>query len=77
MQIALQKMHDHLNPGGKLVAIMGEGGFFRGDKQSTAFREWLENLGGESEKLPESSFKTSDNPTGVNTRLVTITKPNK
>jgi DNA polymerase III beta subunit len=63
---------DLLKPGGKLVAIMGEGGFFRGDKKATAFREWLQAHGGTSEKLPEGTFKESG--TGVATRLVTVTK---
>lgn len=69
--------YDLLEPGGKMVAIMGEGGFFRSDKKSSDFREWLNSRGGSSEKLPEGSFKTSDNPTGVNTRLVVIEKPRK
>jgi hypothetical protein len=63
-----------LAKGGKLVAITSESPFFRGDKKATEFRDWLDNVGGESEKLPEGSFKTSDRSTGVNTRLVTITK---
>ena len=66
-----------LEPGGKMVAIMGEGGFFRSDKKSSDFRDWLEDKNGESKKLPEGSFKTSDNPTGVNTRLVVIKKQKK
>ena len=61
---------DFLKPGGRLVAIMSEGGFFRGDKQSTAFRGWLEDLGGTSEKLPVGTFKESGS--NVATRLVTI-----
>ena len=63
-----------LAKGGKLVAITSESPFFRGDKKATEFRDWLDNVGGESEKLPEGSFKTSDRSTGVNTRLVVITK---
>jgi phospholipid N-methyltransferase len=65
-----------LKPGGKMVAIMGEGGFFRSDKKSQDFRNWLDDKG-VSETLPPGSFKTSDNPTGVNTRLVTIQKGSK
>lgn len=68
--------YDMLKPGGKIVAIMGEGGFFRGDKKSQEFRSWL-NDKGVSDPLPAGSFKTSDNPTGVNTRLVTIQKGSK
>lgn len=67
--------YELLKPGGRLVAIMSEGAFSRGDKKATAFREWLEQVGGTSEKLPEGSFKSSERPTGVATRLVVIDKP--
>ncbi|MBM9578925.1 methyltransferase [Leptospira sp. 201903070] len=65
-----------LKPGGKLVAIMSEGPFFRQDHRSQEFREWLSEKGGASEKLPEGSFKGKDSfrQTGVSTRLVTLTK---
>lgn len=69
----VQRAYEMLKPGGKMVAIMGEGGFFRSDSQATAFRDWLSGVGGSSEKLPEGTFKESN--TGVNTRLVTISKP--
>ncbi len=62
-----------LKPGGKIVAIMGEGAFFRGDKKATAFREWLDDNGGTNEKLDAGTFKESG--TGTNTRLVTVEKP--
>ncbi|HPT88716.1 MAG TPA: hypothetical protein PL004_12815, partial [Bacillota bacterium] len=48
--------------------------FFRNDKKAKEFREWLESVGGSSEKLPEGSFKSSERPTGVATRLVVIEK---
>ena len=66
-----------LAPGGRLVFITSEGPFFRSDKKASAFREWLESVGGHSEKLPEGSFKGagSFNQTGVNTRLVVVDKP--
>lgn len=60
----------NLKPGGKLVAIMSEGPFFRQDKKAVAFRAWLEEHGGHSEKLPAGTFDESG--TGVATRLVTI-----
>lgn len=65
-----------LKPGGRIVAIMGEHAFFANDKKSAEFREWLEDKG-ESEKLPEGSFKGRDafNQTGVNSRVVTINRP--
>lgn len=65
---------NNLKNGGKLVAIMSEHPFFASDKKSKAFREWLDEVGGESEKLPEGAFKESDRKTGVNTRLVVIDK---
>jgi len=40
------------------------------DRKATEFREWLEQLGGTSEKLPLETFR--DSGTGVNTRLVVI-----
>lgn len=70
----VQKAYDMVKPGGRLVAIMGEGVFFGSDKKATAFRDWLDNVGGTSEQLPEGSFKSSFRPTGVATRLVVIDK---
>ncbi|WP_244894500.1 LPD1 domain-containing protein [Leptospira alexanderi] len=72
----VQHAYALLKPGGKLVAIMSEGPFFRGDIRSQDFREWLTEKGGLSEKLPEGSFtgKDSFRQTGVSTRLVTLTK---
>lgn len=69
----VRRAYEMLKPGGKMVAVMGEGGFFRSDSQSSGFRTWLADVGGVSEKLPEGTFKESN--TGVNTRLVTISKP--
>ena len=68
----VRRAYDMLNPGGRLVAIMGEGAFFRSDKSAADFREWLDSVGGYSEKLPEGSFKSAFRPTGVATRLVVI-----
>lgn len=69
--------YDSLEPGGKLVSIMSEGPFFRNDKKATTFREWLDDVGGTSEKLPEGSFKgkESERQTGTATRVVEIEKP--
>jgi hypothetical protein len=64
-----------LKPGGRIAAIMSEGPFYRSDKKATEFRDWLESVGGSSEKLPEGSFKDSDRSTGVATRMVIIDKP--
>ncbi|OWY39386.1 hypothetical protein CEK28_08690 [Xenophilus sp. AP218F] len=65
-----------LKPGGRLVAIMGEGVFFGQDKKAKAFREWLEQVGGTSEKLPAGSFEDPSLPvtTGAHARLVVVDK---
>jgi broad specificity phosphatase PhoE len=73
----VQRAYGMLKPGGRLVALMGEGGFFRDDAQSREFRSWLESVNGDSEKMPEGTFmdRTNLRTTGVNTRMVTIDKP--
>lgn len=69
--------YDLLKPGGRIVAIMGEGVFFGNDQKAQDFREWLESVGGTSEKLPEGSFMDPSLPvnTAVNARMVVIDKP--
>jgi phospholipid N-methyltransferase len=61
-----------LKPGGRLVAIMGEGAFFRQDRKAQEFRAFLD-LHGISEQLPAGSFEASG--TNVNTRIVILDKP--
>lgn len=61
--------YDMLKPGGRLVAVMGEGA--RGREE---FEKWLESVGGVSEPLPAGSFKSSFRPTGVATKVVVIDK---
>lgn len=63
---------DFVRPGGVLCSIMSEGPFFRQDRKATEFREWLESIGGEPEKLEPDAFKASEHPTGAQTRLVVI-----
>jgi len=72
----VQHAYDQLKPGGRIVAIMGEGVFFGKDKTAAAFREWLESVGGTEEKLPEGSFQDTSLPvnTGTNARMVVIEK---
>lgn len=72
--IHVQHAYDLLNPGGRIVAIMSEGPFYRSDNKAESFRTWLEDLGGVSEPLSQGAFKSSERPTGVNTRLVIIDK---
>ena len=61
-----------LDLGGRIVAIMSEGVFYRKDKKAEAFRAFLDRSGGYSEKLPPGTFKSSG--TGVNARLVVLDK---
>ena len=61
-----------LKSGGVLVAIACEGPFFRQDKKSTSFREFLESHNAEVIQLPEGTFKESG--TMVRTRLIKIEK---
>lgn len=60
-----------LKPGGRLVAIMGEGAFFRQDRKAQEFRALLD-VHGISEQLPAGSFEASG--TNVNTRIVILDK---
>lgn len=62
--------HSWLRSGGRLVAIMSPGPFFRSDAKSQAFREWFEAMGGEKYDLPAGAFKSSG--TSVATVLVVI-----
>lgn len=56
---------------GTLVSVMAESVFFRSDKKSVAFREFLGAYGYDVE-LPAGAFKASG--TGVKTRLVVLNK---
>lgn len=72
----IRHAYELLQPGGRIVAIAGEGVFFRSDKKAVAFREFVDEYG-YSEKLPEDSFNGKDSfrKTGVATRIVVIDKP--
>lgn len=73
----VQHAYSLLKPGGRLVAIMGEGVFYGQDKKAVAFREWLDEVGGTSEKLEEGTFLDPSLPvnTATNARLVVIDRP--
>jgi phospholipid N-methyltransferase len=62
-----------LKPGGRLVAVMCEGPFFRSDRKSEAFRGWLAEQDHTAEELPADTFESSG--TSVRTRLVVMDKP--
>lgn len=69
----VQHAYELLAPGGKLVAIMSEHGFFASTKRAQAFRQWLELVGAQDERLDPDTFASSG--TQVQTRIVVITKP--
>jgi hypothetical protein len=73
----VQHAYELLRPGGRLVALMGEGVFFGRDQKAQDFRAWLDAIGGTSEKLDEGTFTDPSLPvnTGVNARMVVIDKP--
>ena len=72
--IHVMRAYTMLKPGGRLAAIMSSGPFFRAFKRDQAFRDWLEEVGGQVEDLPEGSFTGAESfrQTGVNTKLVVI-----
>jgi predicted transcriptional regulator len=64
-----------LKPGGRLVSLMSEGVFYRGDGKAQEFRAWLDSLDGQSFELPEGAFLNSDRPTSWAARVVVIDRP--
>lgn len=68
---------DLLKPGGRVVAIVGEGAFFRSGKTEAEFRNWLDSFGAVVEPLPAGTFQDTSLlvTTGTNARLVIIDKP--
>lgn len=75
----IQHAYSLLASGGRVVSVISEGPFFRSDKQSTSFREWLDDVAGETQELPEDAFRGREafRETGVRTRLLTVSKPNR
>jgi len=61
-----------LNRGGRLVAVCGEGAFFREQRVDREFRDWLFEIGAEDEKLPPGTF--SESGTEVASRIISVTK---
>lgn len=73
----IKRAWDMVKPGGRLVAIAGEGVFFGSDKKADAFRGWLDEHGAEVEKLPAGTFQDKSllATTGANARLIVMQKP--
>lgn len=61
-----------LKPGGTLVAICSPSPFFRTDKASAAFRQWLEDSSAAVIDVPEGTFKTSG--TMIRTKIIKAKK---
>lgn len=64
--------YDCLKAGGRLVAIMGESGFFRDNRKSREFREWLDELGYDEVRLESGAFAESG--TQVAARIIVLDK---
>lgn len=67
------RRYDLLDAGGVLVAIMCESTFFRSDKKSVEFRDFLGSVYAQTIKLEPGAFRESG--TDVVTRIVKIRKP--
>lgn len=66
--------YQFLRNGGRLVAIMSAGAFYREDAKATAFRQWLKGVGGrEVGELPAGTFY-HEAGTNVVTRMILIDK---
>ncbi len=61
-----------LKPGGRLVAIMGNGAFYREYKKDKAFREMLSDNDAWVSNPIKDAFKKAFNSTGVTVRIVVI-----
>ena len=55
----VRKAFDTLKPGGRLIAVMSPGPFFRSDRKAAEFRRWFSGLGGRKVELPNGAFKAS------------------
>lgn len=71
----IEHAYKFVKPGGKLVAITSSMAGERSNKRNQAFKEWLDDLAADQYPLPKDSFKEAINPTGVNTKIIVIDKP--
>jgi predicted RNA methylase len=71
----VQEVFIHLlKPAGRLVSVMSISWTFNKAHKADEFRQWVEQLGGYWELLPEDAFQKSDRPTGVRTGLLVLDK---
>ena len=69
----VQHAYKLLNPGGRIVAIMSAGTFYRSDNKTSVFRSWFSHRGVSNTDLPAGTFQSSG--TMVTSCLVVIDKP--
>lgn len=63
--IHIRHAYDCLKEDGTLLAVASKGVSFRKDRKTTEFREWLDEVGGYIEDLPEKSFAPATNVAAV------------
>jgi methylase of polypeptide subunit release factors len=68
--IHIRHAYDCLKDGGSLLAVASKGVQFRKDNKYVAFREWLDEVGGWIEDLPEKSFAPATDVAAVYIHLV-------
>jgi hypothetical protein len=77
-QDILHVMHafDFLKHGGRLVAIVSTGPFFRSDRKSEEFRDWIGVVGAEVIELPDGSFQGAGafRQTGISCKMLVLDK---
>ena len=66
----VMKAFSLLNDGGRLVAIMSPGAFFRSDRKAREFKAWFEQKGGECVDIEAGAFKESG--TNISTVMVIL-----
>ena len=71
----VQHAYTMLKPGGRLTAIVSNMAGIRSDSKNRAFSTWMDNVGAHVEDVEAGAFKSSFNPTGVNTKILVIEKP--
>ncbi len=68
----IQRMYQHLDNGGRLVSFASTHWQFANGKKETAFRKWLDIVGGVYESVEASAFKESG--TNIATCIITINR---
>ena len=68
----VRALYGRLRPGGRLVSVVPESCVFRRDRAHTAFRAWIDALGGHFVDLPADAFAPAR--TSVKTRLVVLNR---